>query len=190
MYNEKYLAAVTDVLHHEGGFVDHPNDPGGATAYGISLRWLRQLGDLKWSDIDGDGDVDADDIKSISQDRATELYYRHFWTPAKCEAIKDHAIAKKVFDMGVNMGNRQAWKLVQRACGGLVVDGIVGTRTLGRVNTLCSEKLLLAIQNTQRAFYLKLAERKPRLRVFLRGWINRAAYPSTPGALGWTKSSG
>ncbi len=190
MYNEKYIRAVEDVLHHEGGYVDHPNDPGGATKYGISLRWLRELGDLKWSDVDKDGDVDAQDIKAISKDRAIELYHRFFWTTAKCQHIDDAEIARKVFDMGVNMGNRQAWKLVQRACGGIADDGIVGPKTLGRVNSLDAPRLLLAIQNTQRAFYKDLAERKPRLRVFLRGWTNRAAYPSNPGALGWTRSGG
>ena len=64
--------AIKKVLKHEGGYVDHKNDPGGATKYGISLRFIKQSNtDL---DLDNDGDIDADDIKEMTEDKAKEIY--------------------------------------------------------------------------------------------------------------------
>ncbi len=57
--------AVEKVLEHEGGYVDHKNDPGGATNYGISLRFVKQSTGIDL-DVDGDGDIDADDIKAMT----------------------------------------------------------------------------------------------------------------------------
>ena len=58
----------------EGGFVDHKNDPGGATNYGVSLRWLKNEG----IDIDGDGKIDINDIKALTPSKAAELFKKEF----------------------------------------------------------------------------------------------------------------
>ena len=66
------------VARMEGGFVDDPADPGGTTNYGVSLRFLKSQG-LEAGDIDGDGDIDADDIRALTPERAAGVLRRAFW---------------------------------------------------------------------------------------------------------------
>ena len=173
--------AVYIVLHHEGGFVDHKSDPGGATNFGISLRYL-QAQKIAAGDFDGDGDIDAQDIAAMSRTDAKKLYKSGFWTPNKCDDIKSNLIATKVFDMAVNMGSRQAWKLTQRACGvrGVTLkdDGIVGPKTIAAVNSLYSKDyaLLITLRKIQAQFYERLIQKKPTLAAFRTGWQRRAAF--------------
>lgn len=166
------------VLHHEGGFVDNPNDPGGATDFGVSLRFLRAVGE----DIDGDGDIDVEDIHALDFEDVERLYKKHFWTPAKCSGIRSEMIAVKVFDMAVNMGLRQAWKLVQRAANTLgqtlTVDGKAGPKTIAAINSLNKKDfmLLINIRREQDRFYERLILSKPKLAEFRLGWRRRAAF--------------
>lgn len=178
------------VLGHEGGFSDHRADPGGATNYGISLRYLLARGDLDHDglpdgDVDGDGDVDVDDIRALSPLDAKHLYHTGFWTPNRLGEVRDQTIATKIFDMCVNMGSRQAWRLVQRACndhgGHLEDDGVVGPKTLHAVNAFADDdespdgpSLLGLIRIQQAEFYEQLVANRPSLEPFLQGWRNRA----------------
>lgn len=176
---KKYEWAYVVLAHHEGGFVDHSNDPGGATNYGVSLRFLRQEG----IDIDGDGDIDADDIRAIDPAKSKAIYKKYFWIPCQCEKIRSTMISTKIFDMAVNMGQRQAYKLVQRAINSLqssqelVVDGLVGPSTIGAINSLEKEdfELIVHVRTEQAKFYLDLIENKPDLGSFTLGWLRRAA---------------
>ena len=183
-----YDPAFDKVLGLEGGYVDHPNDPGGATNWGISIRYLRERGDLDGDglpdgDLDGDGDIDVDDIRAMNPADAKHLYHTGFWVPNRLQEIADQEVAEKIFDMCVNMGSRQAWKLVQQACnemgGDLTVDGIVGPATLGVIDAYSDPgapdgPLVNLIREQQVQFYERLVERRPNLAVFLDGWKNRA----------------
>ncbi|MCF8483315.1 MAG: hypothetical protein K9H25_23065 [Rhodospirillum sp.] len=188
-----WMYAKDAVLAHEGGFVDHASDPGGATKCGVSLRFLRSLG-LSIGDRDGDGDIDVDDIKALTPEDAADIFRRKFWTEAGCGDVAEvsPAIAVKLFDMAVNMGSRQAVKLLQRSIsafydtslGDMVADdGIVGPITLGMIPNVPSGALLCELCAQQRKFYLGLIESKPDLAVFSAGWLRRAAWvPSVRGA--------
>lgn len=176
---KKYEWAYTYLAHHEGGFANHANDPGGATNYGVSIRFLRQEG----IDIDGDGDIDLDDIRAITPAKAKAIYKAKFWIPARCDQIRSGLIATKVFDMAVNMGQRQAYKIVQRAINALqykpslIVDGAVGVKTLAAINSYETEDYVLmdAIREEQADFYETLINQKPQLATFRLGWLRRAA---------------
>lgn len=176
---KRYQWAFQVVMHHEGGFVDHSNDPGGTTNYGVSLRWLRSIGE----DLDGDGDVDEDDIRAVTPSIAKELYRLHFWQPARCDEIVSDLLATKIFDMAVNMGQRQAYRLVQRAVntvhsrGVLTVDGLVGPATLDALNQAVRTDylVLVEIRKRQAEFYEGLIQEKPHLSAFRLGWRRRAA---------------
>ena len=172
--------AVEKVLEHEGGYVDNKADPGGATNYGISLRFVKQSTGIDL-DVDGDGDIDADDIKAMTPDQAKEIYKTEFWEKYGYDKIEDAGVATKVFDMCVNMGPRQAHKLVQRACNkvadtdALTVDGLLGEKSFSAINDInLNTSILDPIRNVQADFYTALAAQKPRLQVFLKGWLRRA----------------
>jgi len=167
--------AIKKVLKHEGGYIDHKNDGGMATKYGISLRFIRQSNtDL---DLDGDGDIDADDIKKLTVEKAEEIYREKFWNPYNYDIITDPDVATKIFDITVNAGPRQSHKLVQRACNtrhkDLDVDGLLGTQSLRAINQI-GKDLLPEICKVQADFYKSLVEKKPELKVFLKGWLRRA----------------
>jgi len=178
MSSKNFDWALQAVLHHEGGFVDHKDDPGGATKNGISLRFLRSIGE----DIDKDGDIDVDDIRALDDDDVAGLYEKHFWKSAKCDKIKSQLVATKVFDMAVNMGSKQAWKLTQRAANtlgeNLTVDGKAGPKTLASVNSLLDRDFMLLtnVRREQDKFYAALIAKKPSLQTFSLGWRRRAAF--------------
>ena len=170
--------ALKNTLTHEGGFVDNPADPGGATKWGISLRFLRAKG-VQAGDIDGDGDVDKQDIESLRPGHAEDFYRKNFWDKYHYACLPVD-LAKKVFDMAVNMGPGQAHKLLQRACNefgaGLVVDGVIGSKTRAMARTMNEGELLSVLRRGAINFYFNLAKKKPELALFLHGWCRRAAF--------------
>ena len=105
--DNRFGLAVRPLLVLEGGFVDHPDDPGGATNFGISLRFLQTLDDIELGDIDGDGDVDYQDISQMKSIDAQLLYFEHWWDKYGYGQIVDQGVANKLLDMSVNMGARQ-----------------------------------------------------------------------------------
>ena len=169
--------ALPIILANEGGFVSNPNDPGGATKYGISLRFLRELGHAV-GDVDGDGDVDADDIRKLSPKKAAELYRREFWDALGLGHLNHQGVATKIFDLAVNMGKVPAVRILQRALikmgNPLVTDGVMGPATLAAANLSLPGILLEQIRATAKARYAELIENNPKLAAFRRGWYNRA----------------
>jgi len=193
--SDAFNQAVETVFEHEGGLVDHPDDPGGITNYGISLRWAlqqhKQVGDiaLELLDFDGDGDVDADDIRQMPRAAAKSAYLKFFWKPNRYDRILQDHVATKVFDMCVNMGAGQAHKIVQRAVRSatgvkIADDGILGRISLQQINGADSDILLAATRSEQAGFYRALILRNDALRKngikvhdfskFKEGWLRRA----------------
>lgn len=147
---------VKGILVREGGYVNHPNDPGGETKYGIAKR----------SHPD-------EDIKHLTKIRAEEIYYEDYWVPSKAPYIP-HDIQETFFDMVVNMGQRRAVKILQEACNskkcGLVVDGLIGKNTIAAAKKIDASRLKVF----RILFYADLIKRKPDLKVFIVGWVRRA----------------
>ena len=173
----RFESAIVHALAHEGGYVNDPDDPGGATKFGISLRWLKKVGDLS-GDFDMDGDIDVDDIKAMTNEQARELYRVHWWVKYGYEKINSQDIATKVLDLSINMGAKQAHILLQRACRAcgfeLLEDGIIGPVTLTTINNIQGFKLLPAFRSEAAGFYRILIAQKPVFKKYQTGWLKRA----------------
>lgn len=173
-------------LRWEGGYVNHANDPGGATNYGVSLRWLKNIG----YDVNNDGDINQQDIRCLTEAIAKKLFIRHFWVVSKLSELPQ-AIATAVYDANVNMGVKQSVKLLQRACNTfigvrLLVDGSLGPKTLARAQEICNGGAEMSLckktVDGRKEYYLQLASKAPyknkqgqtvNYRPFLKGWLNR-----------------
>ncbi len=174
--------AMPTIFLHEGRYVNNKSDPGGATNFGISLRFLKSIGDIDndgWldGDIDQDGDVDVEDIKKMSEKEATKLYALYFWDKYQYGSIQDQLIATKVFDLSINMGSVGAHKCTQRALRAalgstLLEDGILGANTIKAVNLANSVKLLPALKSEAAGYYRSIKYKGSKN--FLKGWLNRA----------------
>jgi len=176
--------AILITLKHEGGFVNDPVDPGGATNWGMSIRFLKGAGDSDGDgfddgDLDHDGDIDVDDIKNMTVDQARKLYRTHFWDKYNYDTISDFIVAARCFDMTVNMGAKQTGKIVQRALNNLgsslKVDGAIGKNTFATINCTNSEMLMAEIRQEHAQFYLDLIAAKPKFEKYRKGWLRRAA---------------
>lgn len=182
MFTDKFNKAILTILKHEGGFVNDADDPGGATNYGVSLRFLIQEGDLAIGDIDGDGDIDADDVSKMTVEQAKAVYYKCWWLKYNYEAIDNLSLVTKVFDMSVNMGGKQAHILLQRAvlaCGIPVVeDGALGPKCFGAMSSITAagggDALLASLRSEQAGFYRCLILKKPIFIKYQAGWLSRA----------------
>lgn len=179
-----FKKAILKTLRFEGGFVNDPKDPGGATNWGISIRYLKARGDYDgdgWldGDIDHDGDIDVSDIKNMTVEEAVGLYKTGFWDKYHYSEIGDCTVAARAFDMTVNMGARNAGKILQRALNdtgcSLAVDGIVGPNTRKQINEVDADTLMAHIRLEQASYYLDLIKRHPSLEKFKNGWLKRAA---------------
>lgn len=162
------------ILEHEGGskFTNNPNDPGGATKYGISLLFLKNLS-LSEADIDSDGDIDKDDIKLLSESKAEDLYFKHFWQTMNLEDIKNDLLCLHLFDHGVNAGTKTAIKLLQNLVG-VRDDGNIGSMTLAAINIYSKDNNIVSDYALARhKYYDRIIQKNPKLEIFRKGWYNR-----------------
>jgi lysozyme family protein len=178
----RFQRALDFVLAHEGGFADDPDDPGGATNFGISLRLARDLGVLDRAssldlDLDRDGDVDAADIKALTRADAARLYYAVYWLNEGYYRLP-LPVAYKIMDLAVNMGPAQAHRLTQRAlrsCGFVLKeDGVLGEHTKGALVDCKPPEFLAALRSEAAGFYRLLAATRPAAAKYLPGWLARA----------------
>ena len=160
---------IKEILQAEGGFVHDPDDLGGATNHGVTQK--------SFSDFLG-REATVDEIRNMSVDDAKECYKKDFWIPAKIDRLPDN-LKHIYFDMVVNMGRKNAGKIIQQAVntkkGSLVleVDGIVGSGTLAHVNDLTLQDVLVerAMFFANNCFDGSRFAKRTRQNKFLRGWI-------------------
>lgn len=152
---DKSLAAV---LHHEGGFVNHPSDPGGMTNLGVTkATWEEWLGHP----------VDEKAMRALTPEMVGPMYKRRYWDKAGCNDLPD-GIDYFVFDTAVNSGTGRAIKLLQ-ACVNADVDGVLGPKTLAAVKAF-NQAQLIQDYAKRRLSYLTALKNWP---VFGKGWSRR-----------------
>ena len=170
------------IVLREGGFVNDPDDLGGATNFGVTIHTMQRLG----LDLDGDGDVNIEDVKALQRDQAVDLFIEHYFVAPGLAALPE-LLQASVFDMYVNAGS-SAVKILQRLLRDmgyvLSVDGIVGPQTLAAAHdaTLRAPKSLVnAYGIARRNYCFRIADRRIESRKFARtraggkgGWIRRA----------------
>ncbi len=199
-YTPRYRAAARKLLVTEGGLVDDPADRGGATKYGISLRFLKAEGRIDLDgdgfadfDLDFDGDIDGADVRKLTRGDAVYLYHRCFWERLMAESFAA-PIGEMLFDQAVNGGITAARKLLQRAINTclrqapmartrpapLKVDGGIGPVTLAALLWVLSypalgmPALIVAFRAAAADRYRAIAKADPTQKGFLKGWLNRA----------------
>jgi len=169
--------AVNVVLANEGHYTNNPTDPGGATNYGISLRYLKDIGSI--GDFDHDGDVSVDDIKKMTVIEARNLYKKYWWDKYRFDRIVKQSIATKLFDIAINTGVPQAVKLIQRSMWpiygyrSILDDGILGDITVQKINAAPDDILMASFRSSIAGFYRELVAGNKSLSQFLNGWLNR-----------------
>lgn len=129
--------AILKTLKQEGGLTDNVHDRGGITKYGISFKFLKSVNPK----------ATREDIENLTKQQAKDLYKTYFWDKVKADKIKSYPIASQLFDIAVNSGVSCAVRLIQQACNyfncNLIVDGIIGNKTINAINSL--DEVLLNI---------------------------------------------
>lgn len=170
------------IVEREGGYVNDPDDPGGATNFGVTIGTMQRLG----LDLDGDGDVDATDVRALSRAQAEAIFIRHYFKRPRLHELPG-PLQATVFDMYVNSG-ANAVKILQRLLVqmgfGVDVDGVLGPQTLSVVRQAARaapDHIVDAYGIARRNYYYALADRRPASRKYARrrdggkgGWILRA----------------
>lgn len=152
-----FETAVNRVLEHEGGFVDHPSDPGGATNFGITQAVAREHGY-------------KGDMRDLPLTLAKDIYYKSYWLKSHADTLPP-ALAFQVFDAAVNHGVQRSIVLLQRAAG-VEPDGIVGTVTERAIRNQPAPKLVMRYLDERLRFYTSLGT----FNTFGRGWTRRVAF--------------
>jgi len=162
MYSSVFEKSFLFILKWEGGYVNDPDDPGGETKYGLSKRQYPNL-----------------DIKNLTVEQAKDIYYKDYWLKGKCDKLElfSNKLAFIHFNYCVNTGIKRASKFLQQSIQKygyeITIDGIIGSKTLSLLKQ-CDKKFVYeSYTNNATCFYTELVDRKPTLRKFYRGWMNR-----------------
>jgi lysozyme family protein len=160
--DDRFDECLAFTLRAEGGYVDDPADPGGATNMGVTLATLRE-----WSD---DPSLGAKQVQDMSLRTARAIYRALYWNPLRADDLPV-GVDLSVFDFGVNAGIWHSARLLQRALGftGDEVDGSVGPETLAAATKADARLLVEDLAERQSAYYRGLAD----FPTFGRGWLTR-----------------
>ncbi|MFT5067599.1 MAG: lysozyme family protein, partial [Reinekea sp.] len=156
-----------DILAREGGYVNDPDDPGGATNHGVTVHRMRRLG----LDLTGDGVVDEQDVRVLDADRALHIFIDHYFQGPGLDGLPA-ALQPSVFDMYVNAGNN-AIKILQRLLNQMritvAVDGALGLQThaaTAQAMAAAPNHFVDAYGIARRNYYYRLADGRAASRKF------------------------
>lgn len=167
-----------EIVAREGGFVNDPDDPGGATKFGVTIHTLRRLRP--------DVDVTIEDVRALTRAQAVDIYVIHYFEQPRIKDLPE-PLWPSLFDMYVNAG-ANAVRVLQRLLVEMglqiSVDGVIGPQTIAathRAQEIAPAHLVDAYGIARRDYYYNLADHRPASRKFARrrdggkgGWIVRA----------------
>ena len=161
------------ILQVEGGFVNHPTDPGGATKYGVTQYTLNAY-------LDRTG-ADRYDVRFLHKSTAREIYKYMYWDPLGFDAIQSDTVATVIFDQLINQGVGRVPRRVQSVALSLrrnpgPVDGIMGPKTIQAVNSCSPYRFNREFLLHSQLYYAKIVRDKPQMSAFIVGWTRRVAH--------------
>ena len=155
---QNFDKCLTMLLKHEGGFVDHPKDPGGMTNLGVTKavydKWIGR-------------ESSEAEMRALTQDDVAPIYKKNYWDRCKCDNLPSGA-DWSVFDWAVNSGTGRASKAMQKIVGAKQ-DGAIGPKTLQMIANEKAEFLVERMYDQRQSFYEKLNT----FETFGRGWTRR-----------------
>jgi lysozyme family protein len=155
---ENFDSALKAILHHEGGYVNHPADPGGMTNLGVTKRvWEEWVGH----------EVDEKTMRALTPEIVSPMYRAKYWDKIKGDDLPA-GVDYIVFDAAINSGPGRAAKWLQQTVGA-IPDGMIGPGTLGKVAAVPADDLVEKYQQTRLEFLRSL----PTWSTFGRGWGRR-----------------
>src|SRR6056300_317335 len=168
MAQGNWIKSLEAILHHEGGYVNHPKDPGGETNLGVTKRVYEDFGGTK-------------DMKDLTVEDVAPIYEKNYWGRMKCDSIPS-GLDLCVFDFGVNAGTGRSAKFLQTMIG-TTADGGIGPNTLSKLSDYIDEngleETIKTFQSERQSYYESLST----FETFGRGWTRRVE-ETTESALG------
>lgn len=163
MAAENYQACLEMILHHEGGYVNHPKDPGGETNLGVTKRVYEE-----WTMSQ---DLITKDMKDLEVEDVAPIYKKNYWDRMKCDNIPS-GLDLCVFDFGVNAGTGRSAKFLQTMIG-TTADGGIGPNTLSKLADYVDENgiedTIKNFQTERQSYYEGLGT----FETFGKGWTRR-----------------
>lgn len=153
-----WIKCLETILHHEGGYVNHPKDPGGETNLGVTKRVYEEFGGTK-------------DMKDLTREDVEPIYKKNYWDRVKGDDLPA-GLDLCVFDFGVNAGTGRAAKYLQSLIGA-TPDGGIGPNTLKKLNDFIEEtgltETIRLYQDERQSYYESLST----FETFGKGWTRR-----------------
>ena len=164
---ERFDRFAQFILSWEGGFVNDPDDPGGATNKGITLATWQRRG----YDKNGDGGITAADLRLITDDDAKNILRQYYWDKWQADQINDTSTAYLLVDWLWGSGT-YGITIPQRLLG-VAADGIVGPKTLAALNAKEPRNFFNALKARREQHFRNIAANNPSQQKFLAGWLRR-----------------
>lgn len=155
---ENFIPCLNMLLKHEGGFVNHPSDPGGMTNLGVTKAVY---------DAYTNRNATEEEMRALTPIDVAPIYRKNYWDRGRCDGLPS-GVDWSVFDWGVNSGVGRSAKALQRIVG-VTADGGIGPMTLKAVANFEPKDIIVKMHSTRQSFYESLSTFK----TFGKGWTRR-----------------
>lgn len=159
---DNFDKAFTETLKHEGGFVNHPKDPGGMTNLGVTRR--------VWEDY-VEHPVSEAEMRALTPSAVEPLYRRNYWDAVRGDALPS-GVDFAMYDFAVNSGPSRAIRYAQKVAGAKQ-DGVIGPQTIEKIEAFCDEHGAAAFVDAYCAARLAFLQDLATFKTFGKGWKRR-----------------